>query len=160
MFLETLSKLCEPLKVYSRNAGGTEYKTFSPFTLFADACSADAEYAHNFNKNVRQFIKDNSKDHLNPIALDLKKWSNLSVEFSTVNKNPKTTPLEPLVKNISEISQVLLVALTNEKITQNAYDKAQSILMTLEAPVMDTELAIAPALSILLTHCKTNYLIP
>jgi len=158
--LETLSKLCEPLKVYSRNAGGTEYKTFSPFTLFADACSADAEYAHNFNKNVSLFIKDNSKDHLNPIALDLKKWSNLSVEFSTVNKNPKTTPLEPLAKNISEISQVLLVALTNEKITQNAYDKAQSILMTLEAPVMDTELAIAPALSILLTHCKTNYLIP
>ncbi len=157
--LETLAKLCEPLKVYSRNAGGTEYKTFSPFTLFADACSADAEYARNFNKNVTLFTKDNSKDYLNAITLDLKKWSHLSTEFSIVNKNPKTRPLEPLSKNVSEISQVLLDALTNEKITQIAYDKAQSILMTLEAPVMDTELAITAALQTLLKYCKTNYLI-
>src|SRR5690606_2021516 len=48
--LLTLQKIAEPLKMYTRNKGGTEYKTYSPFTLFADACTADAEDALVFNK--------------------------------------------------------------------------------------------------------------
>ena len=40
--LRTLSDISEPFKIYSRNAGGTQYKTYSPFTLFADACVVDA----------------------------------------------------------------------------------------------------------------------
>ena len=43
--LEDLARICEPLKMYKRNEGGIEYKTFSPFRLFADACVVDAEDA-------------------------------------------------------------------------------------------------------------------
>ena len=156
--LSTLAKLCEPLKVYSRNAGGTEYKTFSPFTLFADACSADAEYAKAFNTNVARFMTDNSEERLRSVTSDLEKWSKLKTEFNTVNKNPKTAPLEPLSDNLSEVSQLLLDALSNKSITQITHDKTSSLLTALEAPVMDTELVIVPALKTLLKYCKTNYL--
>jgi len=55
--LQTFSAVCEPLKIYSRNAGGTEYQMYSPFTLFADACTPDAEDALVFNGLVDEYVK-------------------------------------------------------------------------------------------------------
>lgn len=158
--LKTLSRLCEPLKIYSRNADGTEYKTFSPFTLFADACVADAAYAVTFNKNVDQLIDKANKDVINLIKNDLENWSKINDSFSTVDKNPNTTPLEPLSRNLSEASKLLGAAFSNKKITQLDHDKISAMLIVLEAPFMDTELAIVMSLKKLLTYCETNYLMP
>jgi hexosaminidase len=59
--LESLSNICEPVKIYSRNKGGIEYNSFSPFTLFADACTADAKDAITFNNEVALFLKNKEK---------------------------------------------------------------------------------------------------
>ena len=61
--LKDLARVCEPLKGYTRNKGGKKYKTFAPFTLFADACSADAsdalqfKYLVNLRKNKPKRIR-------------------------------------------------------------------------------------------------------
>uniref|UniRef100_UPI0025ED6775 beta-N-acetylhexosaminidase n=1 Tax=Winogradskyella sp. TaxID=1883156 RepID=UPI0025ED6775 len=99
--LDVLSKICEPLKIYSRNKGGTEYKTFSPFTLFADACSADAEDAIEFSKAVSLYISDESKENLYAINNFLTLWIENHEDFISINKNPNIAPLEPLSRNLS-----------------------------------------------------------
>lgn len=157
--LETLSRLCEPLKIYSRNAGGTEYKSFSPFTLFADACVADAAYAVTFNKNTDELIINNNNSTTNLIKSDLEKWSKIHDNFSILNKNPNTKSLEPLSINLSKASVLLLSALSNKKITQIEYNELYGLVTALEVPFLDTELAIVTSLKKLLEYCKTNYLI-
>ena len=157
--LKTLSKLCEPLKMYTRNTGGTKYKSFSPFSLFADACVADAELAVPFNKNVETLFTKNFKGAIKSIKKDLEKWSKIHDSFSTLNKNPNTLLLEPLSKNLSEASKLLFTALSTKKISQNELKKLRIILNILEKPTLDTELAIVTSLKKLSKYCETNYLI-
>ena len=157
--LQTLSKLCEPLKMYSRNAGGTEYKTFSPFTLFADACVADAEYAVPFNKNVAKFLENGSTEAASIVKNTLKKWSKIHDQFLTLHKSPLTKPLEVLSKNISNSSKLLYTALLTHKISKTELAKLETMLIRLEAPFLDTELAIINALKQLSKYCKNNYII-
>lgn len=61
--LEDFSNICEPLKIYSRNSEGTEYKTYSPFTLFADACTPDAKDALSFDAAVTNYFKNKSSEN-------------------------------------------------------------------------------------------------
>ncbi|MGY5355383.1 beta-N-acetylhexosaminidase [Wenyingzhuangia sp. IMCC45467] len=60
-----LADLSEPLKIYARNKDGIEYKTFSPFMLFADACVADASEAVYFNTLVDDYLKLPSEENKN-----------------------------------------------------------------------------------------------
>ena len=71
--LEDFSNICEPLKVYSRNNEGTEYKTYSPFTLFADACTADAKDALGFDAAVTNYLKNKSSENQILVTNYLKK---------------------------------------------------------------------------------------
>jgi len=156
--LKTLSKICEPLKIYSRNKNGTEYKTFSPFTLFADACSADAEDAVSFNKHVNLFFENNTENNLHQIKSYLKNWSNNYTNFKEIKPNPITKSLEPLSKNVSLISKLLHSSLQNKKITKNELTKLTSIMEQLKEPCQDVELAIIASLNKLINFCKTNFL--
>ena len=157
--LEVLSKICEPLKIYSRNKGGTEYKSFSPFTLFADACAADAEDALEFNNVVSLFIKGDNKENLNEVNNFLTLWVENHVDFIKINNNPNTKPLKSLSKNLSTASKLFLSILSDKKITLSEFNNMKALLTSLEEPFMDTELVIVSSLKKLLTHCKTNYLI-
>ncbi|EDP72785.1 riboflavin synthase subunit alpha [Flavobacteriales bacterium ALC-1] len=157
--LRILSKICEPLKIYSRNKGGTEYKSFSPFTLFADACTADAEDAIEFNNVVSLFIKNDNKENLNAVNNFLTLWAENHIDFIKINNNPNTQLLEPLSKNLSNTSKLFLTILSNKKITLTEFNNLKALLTNLEEPFMDTELAILSSLKNLLTYCKANYLI-
>ena len=61
--LTDLSNVCEPLKVYTRNKGGTEYQMYSPLTLFADACTPDAEDALGFETAVNLYLHANTNEN-------------------------------------------------------------------------------------------------
>ncbi|MFT5249040.1 MAG: hexosaminidase [bacterium] len=153
--LVTLSKVCEPLKVYSRNKGGTEYKTYSPFTLFADACTADAEDAISFNKSVKLF----NESSLKSIKNELQKWSNNHDSFLRIMNNPNVKPLETLSSNLSQTSQILLDALNDKKINQTKLDDLKHSIELLKSPYADVELVIVKSFQLLIKHCETNYLL-
>ncbi len=160
--LQVLVSICEPLKIYSRNAGGTEYKTFSPFTLFADACTADAEAAAAFKIEVALFINstNDSGKQIDSKAIQsyLRKWSDNHTKFVTIPSNPKLKPLKVLSENLSEVSKILLTSLVNKKITQNEYDALKNSIMILSNPHADVELAILNPLNKLIKHIKFQYL--
>ena len=155
--LKTLSNICEPLKVYSRNKGGTEYKTFSPFTLFADACVPDAEDAVIFNKHVTLYLKKKNRKSLNIITKYLENWSKNYDEFQKINHNPITKSLEPLSKNLSLVSKLLVNSFKNKKITKKEYKKGKELIEKLKEPCQDVELAVLNSLNDLITFCNTNY---
>jgi hexosaminidase len=153
--LVMLSKICEPLKVYERNKDGVEYKTFSPFTLFADACVVDAEDAARFNKLVSTFIKQPKKS--TEIVNYLNLWAKNYTAFSKLNRNPKITPLEELSKSLSSASQILFQSIETNSINSISLDSLKNHLATLEKPHADVEVAITKSLRLLMAFCESNY---
>ena len=156
--LVTLSKICEPLKIYNRNKGGTEYKSFSPFTLFADACTADAEDAISFNSSVNDFIESKNEASLNYIQNELKIWFNNHKAFLTIQGNPKIKPLENLSHTLSQTASILNNALTDKTLSLAQYHKLTNLMSELKKPYVDVELAIIAPLQKLINQCKTDYL--
>ncbi|WP_298513092.1 family 20 glycosylhydrolase [uncultured Kordia sp.] len=157
--LITLSNICEPLKVYSRNKGGTEYKSFSPFTLFADACVVDAKDAVVFNKNTTQFLEDNNSNTSSKIKEYLMKWTENHEAFMQISKNPILQSLVPLSKNLAEVSQLLHTSFQTKKITEAEFDQCKNYIKQLKEPFADTEVVIVDALQKLLLYCKAKYLV-
>lgn len=157
--LKTLSRLCEPLKVYTRNKGGTEYKSYSPFTLFADACVADAEEAMVFNTLFKD-SKTVSESSVKAIKSHLHKWSSNYEKLKPILHNPNVKPLEELSKNLSSASELLLEAIKNKAITKANLSALEKHIEILKEPYVDVELAIVKSLETLLDHCKNNYLTP
>lgn len=158
--LTDLSNICEPLIGYERNKGGGKYKTYSPFTLFADACASDSQDAVVFNKAVSNYIKDSNSKDLNVILEILNKWSKNYDGFSKINNNPKLKLLEDLSKNLSESSKLLLETIENKQMTASTLLKLQMHQKALSVPFADTKVAIAGAMDQLISACKTNYFQP
>jgi hypothetical protein len=75
-----------------------------------------------------------------------------------ITENPKTQSLSPLSENLSNVSNLILTALRNKKLTENDLSACTNLMNTLEKPVADVELAITESLNKLINFCKDNYL--
>ena len=115
--LNDFSNVCEPLKVYSRNKGGTEYQMYSPLTLFADACTPDAEDALGFDTAVNLYLHSSSTENKAMVLGFLNKWIATNEGLVDLSKNaPLVQPLLPLSKSLSNLSkQTILIVEKNEK---------------------------------------------
>lgn len=114
--LEDFSNICEPLKIYSRNSEGTEYKTYSPFTLFADACTPDAKDALGFDAAVTNYLKNKNSENQLLVTDYLKKWINVNIKLIELSSNaPLIQPLLPLSKSLSDLSQQLLLKIEKKQ---------------------------------------------
>lgn len=156
--LITLSKICEPLKVYKRNKGGIEYKTFSPFNLFADACVVDAEDASPFNQAVSNFINDPSSTNSIQVLSYLNTWSKNHDDFIKLTKNPKIKPLEKPYKILSETAILLSNAIRNKEFSKEKLNDINEGVKILSAPFVDVEIVILNAIKKLTNYCETSYL--
>lgn len=153
--INTLTKIYEPLKIYNRNKGGTEYKSFSPFTLFADACSSDAEDAITFTKIVSIYSKNNTKENKKQVMFFLKKWSNGFTNFSQLRTNPNIKKLQPFYLKLNKVSKTLLNSLNqNSKLSKKQHNTIKKQLTFLAKPMEDTELMIIDSLHKLVTTLK------
>jgi len=157
--LKDLMNVCEPLKGYTRNHQGTEYKSFSPFTLFADACTADAPDALKFNNNTNLFIKKQEATALKMIKRDLAKWSGNYSKLSKIRVNTKIQPLIPLSKNLSEISTQILASFNQKRITKERINLIKKLLIELNKPYADVDLMLVNSFKELLSHCEKEFLI-
>nr|WP_315149518.1 family 20 glycosylhydrolase [uncultured Flavobacterium sp.] len=114
--LEDFSNICEPLKVYSRNIEGTEYKTYSPFTLFADACTADASDALGFEAAVTNYLGNQNSQNQILVTDYLRKWININSNLMDLSSNaPLIQPILPLSKSLSDLSQQLLLKIEKKQ---------------------------------------------
>ena len=110
------SNICEPLKGYTRNSEGTEYKMYSPLTLFADACTPDASDALEFNQAVANFLNNKSIENQSTVVSYLNKWIKMDAALIALSKNaPLVQPLLILSKSLNDISQQLLLKIDKKE---------------------------------------------
>jgi len=111
-----LSNVCEPLKLYSRNKGGTEYQMYSPLTLFADACTSDASDAIGFDSAVTNYLGNKTDENQAAVASYLSKWVTIHKDLLVLSNNaPLVQPLLPLSKSLSAIAEQLLLKINNKQ---------------------------------------------
>jgi hexosaminidase len=157
--LITLSKVCEPLKVYARNKDGIEYKTYSPFNLFADACVVDAEDASVFHSAVDRFISEPNDLNRDEVLAFLNLWSGNHKKFEKLQKNPKINDLDAFSNRFSEVTTQLLVAIQAEQISEENIATLKESITILNQPIKDVELVITDTLNSLITYCETHFII-
>ncbi|MBP2833008.1 family 20 glycosylhydrolase [Aquimarina sp. U1-2] len=150
----TLSRVCEPLKNYERNKGGTEYQTYSPFTLFADACTSDALDAKKFNDVVLRLLNDpNDKEVRSNVHQYLSKWSSLSSDLDRFD-NPVINQVKPIAVNLSALADILSYCMKHNKISSTQLELFDKHIETAKIPVVDVELAVIPSFENLVEHFK------
>lgn len=151
--LLNLTKICEPLKGYTRNKGGTEYQSYSPFTLFADACTTDAADARRFHKMTQAYIGGaaNSDDLLRYFE----HWKANELAFQALDSNPTLAKLHPLSRNMAVLSQELISGLTAKQLTPDAVNKINGLLEVLSVPYVDVEMILIDDLKALVTFLQS-----
>jgi hexosaminidase len=140
--LDVLVKVCEPLKGYTRNAGGTEYKTFSPFALFADACNVDAPDSFLFQTALENYFQKQDEKTTANLTAFFNKWITGYESFKTLNESPILKEIQPIYKNLSEISTAFKKVLENTSMTSEHLQNINHLLKELAQPVVDVELAV------------------
>jgi len=150
--LKVLTRVYEPLKYYTRNKGGTEYQTFSPFSCFADACTADAIDALHFTSIVQSYIKTASTADKRKIVEYLKLWSGNYAQLKALKPNPKLKKLYSLSESLSQLSMHVLV-LSNQfsPVDQDFVERLKSIFSKTTKNDNDVELAVRQAFNDLIS---------
>jgi hexosaminidase len=144
--LDEFSNVCEPLKGYTRNKGGTEYQMYSPFTLFADACGPDAKESLAFDDAVNQYLASKTPENKAKVTAFLTKWIALNKGLVELGANaPLVQPILPLSKKLNDASQELLLVLDN-KSTLKAEDLKSLIEQCNTKEHADVELSVYASL--------------
>lgn len=144
--LNEFANVCEPLKGYTRNKGGTEYQMYSPFTLFADACTPDAKDALAFDEAVTQYLANKTPENKAKVAGFLNKWIAVNKGLVELSSNaPLVQPILPLSKKLNDASQELLLVL-DKKSTLKSEDLKNLIEQCNTKDHADVELAVYASL--------------
>lgn len=154
--LITLSKVCEPLKAYTRNKGGIEYKSFSPFARFVDACNVDAIDAIGFNTAAKAYSKSKKDTDKQKLLQYLQLWQENNLRMQQLEVTNMLKPLLPLSANLAKTALLLQKQLQNNTISNKEKKDLQQLLQTLKMAVDDIELACLPGLEMLANQLKTN----
>lgn len=156
--LEQLTHIFEPVKIYKRNENGTEYKTFSPFTLLADACTADAPEALLFKNLTADYLQTHSEETKTALLKLLENWKTNYVNFSQIkNPNPKLKSIAPISENISELASSLIQLLTSKNL--NSINKEQLISQynEIKKPLLDVEFPATKSVKLIIENCYTQH---
>jgi hexosaminidase len=143
--LHDLTQISEPLKIYTRNKGGTEYQVYSPFTLFVDACTPDAPDAKPFGKAVRSYIESSNAEDMEVVKEYLEKWNSIYGRLQQIeNQAPLVSRTLPYAKRVRDVSQLLLEGLEEGKLRKKDLVAIQDLLEDEGDPKLnlDVELAV------------------
>lgn len=144
--LRQLTTISEPFKIYSRNAGGTQYKTYSPFTLFADACTADAKAVRSFRKLVDAYMDQSDPSVKKELTAYFKTWEGIADQLKTIAPHaPLVSRVIPYAERVGEIASIGAKALENDRISEEELRQLKNLVAKKEDPAvnLDVELAIS-----------------
>ncbi len=156
--LMKLTQVCQPLQKYSRNKGGTEYKSYSPFTLFADACTTDSPNAYQFESLVNEFISS-PKSSQKGIESMLVEWKENHEELLVLRgKTPLVSEILKLSSGLNDISAFFLRILDQEGVSKVDINEFNRLINNVKAPHADVEIAVSETFVKLFDHLKKNEL--
>ena len=131
--LKILSNVIEPYKIYTRNNGGLMYKSYSPFTLMADAASADAKSARIFRKLVDRYVANPTNEDQEEIKKMLTIWKDNHAEFLKVMKvSPVLKQLENISSNVSALSAIGLEAMEKSSSSESWYNEKTAFIKSVK----------------------------
>jgi hexosaminidase len=120
--LEILTNVIEPYKIYNRNFEGTMYKSYSPFTLMADAATADAKDARIFGDLVEEYSLSKDPKVQGKILLYLKIWRSNHSDFVEISKkSPVLRNMDSLSLKLKLVSEIGMEALKKGVSTEDWY---------------------------------------
>jgi hypothetical protein len=156
--LRILADVCEPVKIYKRNALST-VNALMPYTRFVDATRPDASVARNFNNAVEKLIDGGSIDQALMIQSLLIKWQSNNQNLELVlDQNPILHETKPLAKNLNIVSMLGLKALkyflNNQQADAAWYDFAISVCNEAKKPYGEVELMIVDGVIKLIESTK------
>lgn len=130
--LKTLCNIIEPYKTYTRNNGGLMYKSYSPYTLMADAASADAKDARTFTKLVERYRSAPTREDHEEIQKWLELWRDNHPEFLKVmSGSPILKQLEKLSSNIADLSSLGIEALGKSSSSDDWYNEKTNFVKSI-----------------------------
>ncbi len=142
--LKQLVRVSEPFKIYKRNAGGFEYEMYSPFTLFADACTADAQDARLFNTLVANYIKSPNKKNKDQLVTMLSQWNDMCETIKAQSEMaPNLKKIMPYVSRVNEVTTLTIKVLGKEGITKSEYNQIITNLETQDNPLLNIDVEFA-----------------
>lgn len=144
--LRQLTTISEPFKIYSRNAGGTQYKTYSPFTLFADACTADAKAVRSFRKLVDAYVDHSDETVKEDLMRYFESWEAIADQLKTIEPHaPLVSRVLPYAERVEEIAAIGSKGIENSRISEEELQRLKALLEKKEDPDinLDVELAVA-----------------
>ncbi|HXA01067.1 MAG TPA: family 20 glycosylhydrolase, partial [Cytophagaceae bacterium] len=135
--LKILVEVIEPYKEYTRDPRGYLYKTYSPYTLMADAASADASSARIFRNRVFSYLQNPNENDFAALNSALFKWRDNHDGFLvTMKVSPVLKNMEGLSKKLSVISSIGLEALDfigkKSAASQIWYDKNSEVIKSIK----------------------------
>ncbi len=143
--LQDLSEISEPLKIYTRNRGGRQYQVYSPFTLFADACTADAAQARPFHKAVEAYLSEKDQNRAALLKGYFEKWRSVYARLELIQEEaPLVERVLPYSKRVRDISALMITGLDNGSLTRREFEELKGLLNEEDDPGLnlDVELAV------------------
>jgi hexosaminidase len=142
--VKLLVESCEPLKIYTRNPGGTMYQTYSPYTKFADASNTDAPEKRRLSKLIAEY-KNGSKLAKESMKLMFDKWiANHALILESIEASPQLKEVEKKSENLKVLGEIGNEIISSKKISNRKAEKYKKIIEDiLKEEGGRTELAVA-----------------
>jgi hexosaminidase len=157
--LRVLIGVVEPLKVYTRHQQPYRYYSYSPLTRVVDAARPDAPDGRSFRQLVYGYLQERQAGQkatgmAHEIRRSLERWRDNHVRLQTlIEQSPVLREIEPVSKNLADISKVGLEALKYVEKGKQARSKwlepRQARIEEVRAPVAELELMILPGVEAL-----------
>jgi hexosaminidase len=159
--LKILVNVIKPVKAYRRIEGDKTYTLLSPFTSIADAATAEAWKARQFNDRVKQFIAHPNPDLERKIRADLTMWKKNAPALKTlIEQSPDLHEVEPLARSLAKLARIGLQALSdydNKRVSPNRWvDQTTDAFIHTRQPAAATELQIVDAVEKLVQMVEQN----
>lgn len=132
MALKNFVNVVEPVKGYRRHSEGVHYTSYSPYTRVVDAARPESEIDRHFRNYVDEFL-NGDKEFKESITFWLNLWiSNYPELEKTIKISPILKEIEPLSKNLKDISEAGLKAVNliseSKKVDKNWVDQQMQLI--------------------------------
>lgn len=146
--LKNLLDVVEPMKGYTRNPGGTMYTMYSPYTLFADAATADAPAARKFNALVEKYLSRPGLTNREEIITYLELWKeNHEKLLPVIHASPILKEVENLSYHLSMLAGHTLNILNSPSVnTLKQYEQTDELLRKAREQGGRTELQVVTSM--------------
>jgi len=159
--LQSLALISEPVKGYSRHNQGRPYSSLSPLTRFVDACFPESLEA----RCIRVLVEDYLNSKKPELALKINDWFTsqkiIVPQLKGLTENSSALNLKEIQPLVQDLEEVLLMGESALRLIRDGakpedswLELQQEKLKELKKPKAECQLAIIPAIELMIKHLR------